>query len=108
MSKAKRKPKKDATPLFTVKVKERALTVGQTVQYLRMARDMTQAELAVASQLDPSVISRLERGERGAALDTLRQLAEGLHVLLTDLVGGSPKSYLDSLIATWKSKGGAK
>lgn len=105
MSKVKSKPITSAKPAKPAKPAERPLSVGKTVEYLRLGRDMSQRDLAEAAGVDQSVISRLERGERAATLDTLCAISSGLGVPVVVLIGGSTKSYLDNIIDSWKVGG---
>lgn len=53
---------------------------GETVLAWRLARGMTQAELAVAARLPRPNLSAIERGDREVTLKTLRSLAFALGI----------------------------
>ena len=53
---------------------------GETVLAWRLARGMTQAELATAARVSRPNLSAIERGERDVTLRTLRALALALDV----------------------------
>ena len=53
---------------------------------LRQARGMTQRQLATAVGLNPSAISRIERGDRDPPATTCARLAKALGVPMEQLV----------------------
>ena len=55
-------------------------TFGQRVKEQRLARKMSQEELADAAKLHRTHISLIERGKRQVRLDTVEQLAMALAV----------------------------
>ena len=61
--------------------------VGQRVRSARMRRQMTQAELARATDIDQSRISRIERGEYLPSTSNLLALKATLGVSVGDLLG---------------------
>ena len=61
--------------------------VGQRVRAARMRRQMTQAELARATDIDQSRISRIERGEYLPSTSNLLALKAALGVSVSDLLG---------------------
>ena len=64
------------------------LPFGETVLAWRLARGMTQAELAGASGLPRPNLSAIERGDREVTLRTLRALAAALDVTPGTLADG--------------------
>lgn len=62
--------------------------LGLKVRQLREAAGMTQELLAAKASLDITYISGIERGLRNPSVLTLRQLAQGLGITLSKLVGG--------------------
>ena len=54
---------------------------------IRLARGMTQEQLANICGLEQSRIARYESGKREPDLDTLRKLAEALDCTLDELIG---------------------
>ena len=64
--------------------------VGARVREHRTARRLTQAQLGHACGLHRTFIGSVERGERNAAVLSLRRIAAALRVPLRDLVGGRP------------------
>lgn len=53
---------------------------GRRVKALRVARGMTQAELAEAVDLQPQTISRIELGKHPSSFSTIARLAAALRV----------------------------
>lgn len=64
--------------------------VGPRLRALRQQRGMTLAELAQATAISVSTLSRLESGQRRATLALLLPLAAAHRVPLDDLVGAPP------------------
>jgi DNA-binding XRE family transcriptional regulator len=60
--------------------------LGARIKELRKAKGLTQTELAHASDMDFQNIYRLEKGERNMAYLTLREIAKGLGVKLSELL----------------------
>jgi transcriptional regulator with XRE-family HTH domain len=60
-------------------------TIGQCIKALRKARKMTQAQLALASGLDPKTIAMYEQGLRLPGIISAVKLKEGLMCDLSDL-----------------------
>jgi transcriptional regulator with XRE-family HTH domain len=58
---------------------------GQHVRSCRLARGLTQEELADASELSADTIRRLERGEFSPSLRTLGKVCRGLYIELSTL-----------------------
>jgi transcriptional regulator with XRE-family HTH domain len=59
--------------------------LGRVVKQLRDERDLKQYELATAADVDPSVISHLELGHSNPAWGTIKRIAAGLGVSVSDL-----------------------
>lgn len=51
---------------------------GERIRQLRRAKDWSQEELAVKSELHPTYIGGIERGERNLGLDNILKLARAL------------------------------
>lgn len=62
------------------------LSFGRKVRELRVARGMSQDELAHVAQMDRVFVGQLERGQRSASLDSVGKLAEALRVPPRDLL----------------------
>jgi transcriptional regulator with XRE-family HTH domain len=77
---------------------DRVLTaVGPRLRALRQQREMTLAELAAATSISVSTLSRLESGQRRPNLELLLPLARAYQVPLDELVGapatGDPRIH---------------
>ena len=58
---------------------------GQRVNQLRMAKKMTQSQLALKCKLSREAISRIERGKKNTYLLTCTDLSEGFGITLKEL-----------------------
>lgn len=63
--------------------------VRQRIRTLRLAQGLSLSDLAAATQLNASTISRLETGGRRLALDVLARIARALNTTIDDLVDTS-------------------
>ena len=59
---------------------------GQVILQKRREKNLSQVDLAVASDLDRTFISRLENGHRAPGLETILQLAYGLEISSAELM----------------------
>ena len=62
-------------------------TVGPRLRALRQQRDMTLADLSVATGISVSTLSRLESGQRRPNLELLLPLAQAYQVPVDELIG---------------------
>ena len=60
---------------------------GQNLRKLRLARNISQEELAFRSGLHRTYVSSVERGERNISLENIEKLAKALEVGMKDLIG---------------------
>lgn len=60
--------------------------IGRRLQQARVARGLSQAELAERIAIEPVTLSRYETGARGPSITTLRDAARVLGITLADLV----------------------
>ncbi len=65
-----------------------AARLGAALRGLRVARHLSQADLARLAGVSPSAISQAERGRRGLSLETLLDLAGKLNITLDELLRG--------------------
>lgn len=72
--------------------------IGAKVAYYRTLRQLTQDELARRIHISRSTLNRIERGRYngGISLSTLMDIAEGLHIELSNLV-----SFTDEEKKVW-------
>jgi transcriptional regulator with XRE-family HTH domain len=64
------------------------LQFGQRVRSLRMARQISQEELAALCNLDRTYISGIERGKRNVGLKNIAILAQTLEISLSTFFEG--------------------
>jgi len=67
---------------------ERLIFVGGNIRKIRLDKKMTQAELAVKSDLDKQSIFRIEKGRLNMSLVTLFKIANALEVSTDKLLSG--------------------
>ena len=81
---------------------ELALAIGKTIARWRIAKGMTQEQLALALDVDPVTVSRFERGVSLPSLPTLHGMAGVFGVPLARLLDDAPlqdRSEADTLAA---------
>lgn len=70
---------------------ERALgRLAEGLRRLRVARGLSQSEVARIAGVSPSAISQAEAGRRGLGLDTVVAVAEGFGISVDELLGAGP------------------
>ena len=62
------------------------IAFGKHLREIRSQLGLNQDDVAAACGIDPTSISRLERGETNATLTTLFRLSKGLQIPLPDLM----------------------
>jgi len=67
---------------------------GAVLQRYRLARNITQEELAFQAGVDRTFVSRLERGVRQPTITTLIGMGQALGVSAADLVRETEQEYL--------------
>ena len=60
------------------------------IRQLRTERGLSQAKLAVMSDMDPATLNRLEQGKGNPNLRTLQRVADALGVEVAELLGKAP------------------
>lgn len=70
--------------------------VARHILALRKARNLSQAELALAAGLDRSYVGSIERGERNISADNIDRLAHALDVDVVDLVAPRGRKVSES------------
>lgn len=71
--------------------------VAQRVRQIRQAKGWSQEQLAEAAGLSRDAVSRIERNDRAARLDTVAAIAEGLGVEVAALVIGTARVQLSGV-----------
>ena len=64
--------------------------IGQNIRRLRVARGLTQAQLAEAAEAAPETISRIERGHLDPAGGLIARIADALAVSVSELASATP------------------
>ena len=59
--------------------------IGKRIQKFRTQRKLSQEALALASDMHPAYLGRVERGERCPTVDTLYKISQGLKIPLSEL-----------------------
>lgn len=73
-------------------MRETGRTQAMELKKFRRIAGLTQEQLARKAGVDPTLISRLERGlRRGASFDTIVRLARALHLEPEELLPVAPK-----------------
>jgi transcriptional regulator with XRE-family HTH domain len=62
------------------------MEIGTAILMIREEKGMTQPDLALASGIAQANLSNIERGKREPSLSTLKRIASGLKVRLSELV----------------------
>lgn len=60
--------------------------IGERIREFRVLRSMSQEALAFASEINPTYLGRLERGEKCPTVDTLYKISQGLKLPLHELL----------------------
>ncbi|MBQ8133598.1 MAG: helix-turn-helix transcriptional regulator [Clostridia bacterium] len=60
--------------------------IGKRIQKFRTQRKLSQEALALASDMHPAYLGRVERGERCPTVDTLYKISQGLKIPLSELL----------------------
>lgn len=72
-------------------IQTRQKTRNMNLKEIRLARGMTQQQLADASGIDQSQIARYESGERKPSFDIIKKLCEVLHCTPNELLADPVK-----------------
>ncbi|RMD68283.1 MAG: XRE family transcriptional regulator [Gammaproteobacteria bacterium] len=67
--------------------------LGSRIRTAREAARMSQRELAKRIGVSPSFVSRIEAGERGVSLDTLKAIAKALELSVDDFIQDEGTAY---------------
>jgi transcriptional regulator with XRE-family HTH domain len=60
--------------------------VGENIRKIRKQKDLTQEQLAELAKIDPKSIIQIEAGKRNPTLRTIKKLALGLKVKLSEII----------------------
>lgn len=68
-----------------------AVLVGHNIRRIRQSRGISQENLALKADMNPSYVGQVERGEKSPTIDSLEKIARGLDVDLEVLFRFNPK-----------------
>jgi len=61
-------------------------TLGQRIKYYRKQKRLSQEKLSELSDLHPTYIGQLERGEKNASIESIYKISIGLQIPITQLL----------------------
>ena len=73
--------------VFEVEAEESENTVGKAIEKIRLAADITQAQLATLVGTTPAMIGRYERGLTSPSIYRVKDLAKALNISPMELIG---------------------
>lgn len=79
--------------MISVKNKFLVKAVGQRIRSLRLAKELSQEELANEADIPLSQIGRIERGETNPTISSIYVIAEALDIDLKTLLDIKIKSF---------------
>ena len=72
---------------------------AENLRLAREKKDLSQADLAERTGLQPSAISHFEAGRRSPSFDNLKRLADALNVPIDSLLGRESKRQVEGPVA---------
>ena len=60
--------------------------MGKKIKAIRLSKNMTQNELAIACEFEKATMSRIESGQTNSTVRTLLKISNGLEVHIVDLL----------------------
>jgi transcriptional regulator with XRE-family HTH domain len=73
-------------------------SLGKRIKAMRIAGELTLADLSVRSGVSRAMLSKVERGEKSPTLPLVVRIAKGLAMPLSQLIGEVPKPSLVTVI----------
>ena len=70
-------------------------TLPERLKYLRISREMTQADLAKISKVSQSTIAQIESGRKDPSINTLKQIATALEIEIAVLFASDDVHVFD-------------
>lgn len=71
------------------------MNIGEKIKQIRLEKGLTQDDLAAATGITKTAISRYELGQRQPSVDQLNAIADALEVWVFDLVNLSPEKQAE-------------
>ena len=62
------------------------LALGHAIRRIRLAKEISQENLALLAEVDRSYVGRVERGDNNVAILTLSKLAFAMNITLVELM----------------------
>ena len=93
-------------PMRSTDTMDTKKTLGARVRELRDERRWSQEYLALRAGLHPTALSRIERGERTARVNTIVQVARALGVTMGELFTGVAGALDGDLVEPRNERGG--
>jgi transcriptional regulator with XRE-family HTH domain len=62
------------------------IKMGKKIKAIRLSKNMTQNELAIACEFEKATMSRIESGQTNSTVRTLLKISNGLEVHIVDLL----------------------
>lgn len=66
---------------------EIAARIGENIRQLRKRRGLSQEQLALRAEINPSYMGQVERGEKNPTIDVLSKIALALQMPIEQIVG---------------------
>lgn len=71
------------------------MSIGEKIKQVRVERGMTQDDLAAATGITKTAISRYELGQRQPSVEQLNVIADALNIWVFDLINLSPDKQIE-------------
>lgn len=81
----RRIPRRAKYPLFNKRGMDIRITIAENARRIRLAKGLTQAQVASRLGVDRAHVSSLEQGQRNPTATTLWEIAQALEVKISDL-----------------------
>ncbi len=72
--------------------------IGRNLRKIRLQKGFMQIDVAVATDLNRTYISRIETGKARVTLDLLHKLVEGLEITSTELIEDGVLAFVQQMV----------